>query len=86
MIRLVNADGSLTDPLLKAREATVVATLDSTADLQTRAQRFSTDARRAAGMKFLAEAGLTLDDRLMSDDVQGIIDSVLFNHHADQAA
>lgn len=44
------------------------------------------DARRSAGMAFLKEAGLTLDDRLLSDDVQSIIDGLLFTNTADKAA
>lgn len=47
---------------------------------------YSVDARRAARMKFLSDVGLTLDDRLLSDDVQDIIDTVLFNQVADKAA
>lgn len=90
MIRIVTADGSLIDPALEALEATlaapIAAKIDTTIDVQTPAELYSADARRAAGMKFLAEVGLTLDDRLMSDDVQGIIDSVLFNQVGDKAA
>lgn len=44
------------------------------------------DARRTAGMAFLKDAGLTLDDRLMSDDVQEIIDSLLFRQFGGRAA
>lgn len=63
MIRLATANGQRTPHVLPTEFET---------------DKAAQDARRTAGMAFLKEAGLTLDDRLMSDQVQDIIDGLLF--------
>lgn len=89
MLRLIAEDGTLIDPdKLPEFEGVHIFSdgRDTTASVKARADLFPVDARRIAGMKFLADVGLTLDDRLMGDDVQDIIDSVLFNQGAGKAA
>lgn len=71
MMKLVTADGlEITSDMVHGAET-------STPDQ---------DARRTAGLAFLKEAGLTLDDRLLSDDVQSIIDGLLFSQTEDLVA
>lgn len=82
MIRFVSINGTLVDPVLEARDEAMAAKRD----VKTPGHFFPIDVRRHAAMKFMTEVGLTLEDRMMSDEVQGIIDSALFIQADDQAA
>ena len=82
MIRFVSMHGSRVDPVLEARDEARAAK----SDIKTPGHFYPIDVRRHAVMKFMTDVGLGLDDRLLSDEVQGIIDSALFLQADDKAA
>ncbi len=87
MIRLVSEDGTLIDPTkVSATTTKKIANAALTVVPALTNEDIARDARRASGMRFLSDAGLTLDDRLLDDDVQSIIDSVLFGNAGQCAA
>ncbi len=82
MLRFVPMHGSRVDPVLDSRDQARAAK----SDVKTPGHFYPIDVRRHAVMKFMTDVEVTPDDRLLSDEEHGIIDSALFLQADDKVA